>query len=132
MIAKQGQENIPAAEWVVAGIGVLLVAAIMIMLLIDATQADESPPAIAVSVDTTVALAQSHLVEITAKNESGQAAAAVRVEGVLADASGRAVERSESTVDYLPAHSKRQMGLYFSHKPGDYRLTVRAVSYQHP
>ena len=79
MIAKRTQENIPAAEWVVAGIGVLFVAVIMVMLLIDAMQADESPPAIAVTVDTTMALAQSHLVEITAKNESGQAAAAVRV-----------------------------------------------------
>ena len=49
MIAKRTQENIPAAEWVVAGIGVLFVAVIMVMLLIDAMQADESPPAIAVA-----------------------------------------------------------------------------------
>jgi uncharacterized protein (TIGR02588 family) len=131
MNKKQSQE-IPLSEWIVAGLGVVFVAAILFMLVRDAFNTDDAPPTIVVAVDSTIALPRSWLVEISATNESGRTAAAVVVEGVLADESGAEVERSETTIDYLPPHSKQAMGLYFSRDPRKHRLSVRAVSYQHP
>ena len=128
---KQAEE-IPVSEWIVAGLGAVFVLAILIMLVRDALHRDETPPTVAVAVDSTIVLRGSWLVEISATNESGRTAAAVVVEGVLLDEAGTAVERSETTIDYLPPHSAREMGLYFSRDPGKHRLSVRATSYQHP
>jgi uncharacterized protein (TIGR02588 family) len=55
----------------------------------------------------------------------------VQVEGELRADTG-VVERSESTVGFVPARSWRKGGLVFRAEPARYRLEVRVVGYDRP
>jgi uncharacterized protein (TIGR02588 family) len=64
-------------------------------------------------------------------NEGGTTAAGLTVEGELRDGT-ESVETSDSTIDYVPSHSERQGGLFFTLDPGEYEVQLRAKGYEMP
>lgn len=58
-------------------------------------------------------------------------AAPLAVEGKLTGENGR-VEMGETIIDYVPSHSYRQGGLFFSQDPRKYPLQLRAKGYAAP
>jgi uncharacterized protein (TIGR02588 family) len=127
----EAKRPIPVTEWIVAGLGAVLVAGTVGWLVWLATTRDETPPDVRVVVGQVVELRSGWLVTFRAVNAGGQAAAELLVEGELAGPDGP-VETSEATIDYLPPRSEREGGLFFSRDPRQHDVRLRAEGYVQP
>ena len=120
----------PWLEWLASGIGLLL--ALLVFGLIGRQAVDDAsqPPAIVVEVENVTSVPEGYRVEFRARNTGGSAGAQVEVEGRLSG--GGADETSHVVFDYVPAHSVRRGGLFFTQDPRLGRLSVRARGYSAP
>ncbi len=75
--------------------------------------------------------ASGFLVRITAVNEGGTTAEGVIVEAELRSGT-EPVERSRTTIDYLPPRSEKKAGLFFTRDPRQLDLQVRSLGYEEP
>lgn len=115
-----------------AAIGAAIVVATLGFMVYEAATAPPDPvPLIVVRVDTVVAYPSGYVVEFRAINAGDATAASVQVQGELRSDTG-VVERSESTVDFVPARSWRRGGLVFARDPRAHRMEVRAVGFGRP
>jgi uncharacterized protein (TIGR02588 family) len=124
-------DAIPMWEWVVALLGLVLVMGSIGFMTYQAMAGDDSPPFVTVGIDAVLPFESGYLVQIRAVNQGGSTAAQVRIEGSLMNGSGR-MEGSETVIDYVPAHSHRKGGLFFTHDPRQYTLQLRATGYAKP
>jgi uncharacterized protein (TIGR02588 family) len=125
-------ETISPWEWAVALVGVLVVLGAMGFLGYEAIVNKTGPPAVTVRADAVHATQGGYLVQIRASNQGGATAAKVLVQGVLTNASGDRAETSETLFDYVPAHSSRAGGLFFTQDPHQFQLQLRAQGYVEP
>jgi uncharacterized protein (TIGR02588 family) len=121
----------PAAEWMTAAAGALIVFATLGVLLYEATFGVHSLPALRVQVVTVSEAGDAFRVEVRVSNDGGATAADVMVQGELL-ANERVVDRAEATIDYVAGRSWEMAALLFSHDPAVSRLDVRAVGYRVP
>jgi len=128
---QQEKDAIPIWEWIVAGVGLVLVAGVIGFLLYEAFSGDRLPPDVKLSVDSVVQTRNGFLVRITAVNEGGMTAAGVIVEGELRSGT-ELLERSRTTIDYLAPRSEKRAGLFFSRDPRQFDLQVRPLGYEEP
>lgn len=121
----------PLLEWIASAIGLLLTLAVVGVIGRQAVMgaADEVPD-IEISVARVVPASTGFVVELIARNRGGGTAAAVEIEGSLG--AGDTVETSSATFDYVPGHSERKGGLFFSQDPRRHPLEVRALGYNKP
>ncbi|HKU53017.1 MAG TPA: hypothetical protein VJQ25_11150, partial [Nitrospira sp.] len=92
---------------------------------------DSSPPDVTVEIDRIVPAQNGFLVEFRLINEGGRTAAGLTVEGMLRNGT-EILETSNTTVEYLPSHSERAGGLFFTLDPRAYDLQLRATGYETP
>jgi uncharacterized protein (TIGR02588 family) len=92
---------------------------------------DDSPPDVLIRADAVLPVKTGYLVQIRALNQGGTTAAELRVEGTLRGEGG-SVETSETVIDYVPAHSHRKGGLFFTQDPRQFTLQLRAKGYAEP
>ena len=119
-------------EWIAAGVGLLLAAAMVGLIGWEAASGGgQQPPALMVEPQRAVRAGGGYVVEFVARNRSEATAAAVRIEGQLKQG-GEDVETSEATLAYVPGRSQREGGLVFARDPRLYRLELRATGYQVP
>lgn len=123
--------NPPAAQWFVAGLGVLLFIGCIAALAYEAFSADGRPPDVTVVADSTLRVSDGWLVRVTVHNAGGRTAANVSVEGSLLQ-DDSVVERSEFTLDHVPPRSSRTAGLNFTRDPAAYGLDLRATGFTDP
>ena len=129
---KPQEENaIPILEWIVATIGFVLVAGVISFLLYEAIGGNRLPPDVKLSVDSVVETRNGYLATITAVNEGGITAEGVDIEGEL-KRGPETIERSRTTIDYLPPRSEKKAGLFFTHDPRQLDLQVRSFGYEEP
>jgi uncharacterized protein (TIGR02588 family) len=129
---KQPEENaIPLWEWIVAAIGLVLVASVIGFLLYEAIAGSRLPPDVKLSVDSVVQIRNGFLAKITAVNEGGITAEGVDIEGELKRGT-ETIERSRTTIDYLPPRSEKKAGLFFTQDPRQLDLQVRSFGYEEP
>ena len=129
---KQQENNaIPIWEWIVAAIGFMLVAGVIGFLLYEALAGNRLPPDVKLSVDSVVQTRNGYLVKITAVNQGGTTAEGVDIEGELRRGT-EPVERSQTTIDYLPPRSEKRAGLFFTRDPRQFDLQVRPFGYEEP
>lgn len=121
----------PVWEWVVGGLGALLVLGAIVLLVYHALTRDQTPPDIRLIAERVLDLQHGHLVQFRAFNEGHTTAAQVTIEGELARSDGE-VEISEVVLDYLPPRSGREGGLLFESDPRAGKLSLRAKSYIEP
>jgi uncharacterized protein (TIGR02588 family) len=121
----------PLWEWVVALFGLALVLGSIGFMAYQAVAVDDSPPDVMVRTDAIRPLNHGYLVQIRAVNQGGSTAAGVTVEGLLMDERG-GVETSAVDIDYVPPHSSRKGGLFFTQDPRKYSLQLRAKGYAEP
>jgi uncharacterized protein (TIGR02588 family) len=117
--------------WAVAALGALLVAATVGFLAWTAATAGDAPPDIVVETQAAASQGAAWRVAFTAFNRGDRAAAKVRIVGELR-AAGRIVESRTAELDYLPARSHREGGLFFARDPAGFELAVRADGYAAP
>lgn len=118
-------------EWVVAGLGVLLTASLVLYLGFQALSGGETPPDVTLRQTAVEQVTEGWRIAFTADNRGGETAAHVRISGELME-NGRIVERRETLLDYLPGRSRRDGGLFFAADPGRYELRLRAEGYSEP
>jgi uncharacterized protein (TIGR02588 family) len=133
MAENRGWRNsdIPVSEWIFGLIGLLLVSGTMAFLVNKAVTGSDAPPEIEVRAKAIVPLESGYLVRIVAMNRGGETAADVRVQGELKDAS-KTLETREVTLQYVPANSEREGGLFFERDPRALELVLKAHGYVKP
>lgn len=121
----------PLWEWMLAGVGLLLVLACMGYLGFNALQGEPGPP------DPVVELVQvresggGFLAQVRVRNRSRATAEGLVVAGELREG-GQVVERTEVEFEFLPAESWREAGLFFRRDPRRGELRLVPVSYRKP
>lgn len=131
---KNGEKkasNIPNWSWLVAAVGLLLVAGTVGFFLYQAFTGDGSPAEIVIETDEVVRNTGGYLVPIRVINHGDEVAAGLLVEGALMDGETE-VETSSVTFDYVPVGSVRRGGLIFREDPRGYELEVQARGYALP
>ena len=126
---KNEKKETPALEWITAGIGLILVVGAIGFMLFDAFYSKDLPPDLIVAKEKTEQVKTGYLVTFKVKNNGDQTASTVVVEGSL---NGESDETAQVTLDYVPPHSEREGGLYFSTKPDDSKLKLEAKGYEKP
>jgi uncharacterized protein (TIGR02588 family) len=124
-------EGIPTLEWVIGGIGFLIVAGVLGFFLYAAISDQQPLPDVKFSVDEVVQVRSGYLVRITASNEGGLTAEGVIVEGELRRGA-ESIEQSRTVIEYLPSRSKKRIGLFFSQDPERFELKIRSHGYEEP
>jgi uncharacterized protein (TIGR02588 family) len=118
-------------EWLASAIGLLLVLGVFGVIGWQAVNGATTPPAITVTVESMASVDGGFRVLFRAHNSAGEAAAQVEVEGKLS-AAGTDTETSRVVLDYIPGHSERQGGLFFTRDPRSGVLAVRATGFAEP
>lgn len=121
----------PLLEWIVGGLGAVLVAGAIVFLVYHSLVRDQTPPDIRLVAERVLDLPNGYLVKFRAFNNGRSAAAELAIEGELAGPDGK-TEVSEAVLDYLPPRSSREGGLYFSQDPRAGHLKLRAKGYVKP
>lgn len=117
-------------EWLVGGIGLVLLVALVVFLAREAATT-ATPPDLVARVDSVSRLSSGWLAHVVVRNRGRETAVSVTVEATLAFPAGDTL-RSETTLDYVPGKSERSGGLLFDRDPAAGTLTVRATGYQEP
>lgn len=125
------EEAPPFWEWVVAGIGLLLLLASLAYLGYHALQGPQSPPAPRIELLGVHAQEGRFLVRVRVRNAGGQTAAGLKLSGELRQGT-ETLEQSEAELDYLPGGSSREAGLFFTRDPRGVQLELSAQGYQKP
>jgi uncharacterized protein (TIGR02588 family) len=120
----------PWLEWLASGVGLLLALIVFGLIGWQATNDASEPPAIAVERGNVTSVPGGFRVEFRARNTGGSAGAQVEIEGILSG--GGADEISRVVFDYVPGHSMRQGGLFFTRDPRTGHLSLRARGYSAP
>lgn len=118
-------------EWVAAGVGALLVGAVVAFLAYEAATFEGTPPDIRVTVDSVSRSSGGYLVHLRAHNRGGTTAASVGIEAELRTAAGAAETRGVD-IDYIPAASVRHAAVLFGEDPRAGALGVRATGFDLP
>lgn len=132
--AGKGKEKItdaPLWMWGIALLGSALVLGSIVFALYEAAAGDSSPPDVTVQAVSIHPTRNGFLVEFRAVNEGGSTAEGLTVEGELRDGT-ESVETSHTTIEYVPSHSEREGGLFFTSDPRRYELQLRAKGYEKP
>ena len=122
---------IPLLEWIVGGLGAVMVGGAIAFLVYHALTRDRTPPDLSVVAESVFVLRDRYLVEFRAFNQGGSAAAELTIEGEVAGADG-SNEVSKAVLDYVPGRSGREGELWFSGDPQGRQLTLRAKGYADP
>jgi uncharacterized protein (TIGR02588 family) len=125
------EQATPLLEWIVGGLGAVLVAGAIAFLVWHSLARDRTPPDVRLVAERVLDLRNGYLVQFRAFNEGGSAAAEVTIEGELTGPDGE-VETSEAVLDYLPPRSDREGGLLFAKNPRAGELRLRATGYARP
>ncbi len=99
--------------------------------LIQAVTGDASPPDIAVRIEAVNETSNGFLVKFSAVNQGGSTAEGVIVQGSLKGGTESA-ESSQTSIDFLPSHSERKGGLFFTRDPRQFDLQIRVFGYEEP
>ena len=127
---KQVEKN--WLEWVVFGVGLVLVVSTLAYLVYDGTTAADTPPDVEVRLGEPRPGGEGFLVPVTLFNRGGQTAEGVSVEVVLEAGGSSEPERGEFTVAFLPRGGTREGWVAFRSDPRAGRLTARAPGYEQP
>jgi uncharacterized protein (TIGR02588 family) len=131
---KNNQEKLndaPPWMWGLGLLGLLFVLGSIGYMLYEALAGDSSPPDVSVKIQSVLPTQNGFRVEFRVVNAGGRAAKGLNVAGELR-AGDDVVETSETTIDYVPSHSERQGGLFFTLDPQLYDLQLRAEGYETP
>jgi uncharacterized protein (TIGR02588 family) len=121
----------PLLEWVLGGIGVVLLVACVAFLVYEGLNGEESPGAISAEVKEISAANGMHIVTFELHNAGSQTLSNVHLTARISQGD-REIERAQTIVDYLPGHSRQEGGFYFKHDPRSYTLEIVPEGYQKP
>lgn len=116
-------------EWIVGGLGVLILLGVCAALGWDVLQGDDQPPAFAIAVIGEEQVTGGHLVRFRVENVGGRSAEQVSVSGRLA---GQQPETASVVLDFLASGEAREGGFLFQTAPAEGELILRVESFAEP
>lgn len=124
---KQSSETSrqPVAEWITAGVGLLLVLGALGVVIASAL-APRTPPSLEVEVVSVLPAPSGHKVEVEVSNTGSDTAAAVEIEGRLG------AETARATVDYVPGRGQARTTLVFAADPRQGVLALSVKGWSEP
>ncbi|MCZ2857311.1 hypothetical protein [Blastococcus sp. VKM Ac-2987] len=127
----QGQRaaTTSAAEYVLGGLGGLLVLLLVAFLGYEAVAVREGGPDLAVEITAVEPAGAGYEVWLRVRNDGGTTAETVQLGGRLTRG-GRLVEQASATVAYVPPESVRDAVLVFASDPRDGVLAVGPEGYR--
>lgn len=129
--SKKRGSGIDAVEWVIAFLGMALLASALGFILYRAIAQESKPASLLVSVESVERSEQGYRVDFSVRNTGTQTAASVIIEGELSK-NGQSIEKSSATLAYAPAESTRRGGIYFTHDPASHEMKLRAAGFEKP
>jgi uncharacterized protein (TIGR02588 family) len=124
-------EGTSLVEWLAAGVGAALFAAMIGYMIVVGLKETEGVPSVRISAETPVRQGDTFLVSFDARNEGNQTASGLVVRATLSQGETE-IETSEVTIDYLPTGSTRSGGFFFRHDPQAYSLKLAPAGYVDP
>ncbi|HEY5883804.1 MAG TPA: hypothetical protein VIT88_03915 [Pyrinomonadaceae bacterium] len=124
-------KDAPMWMWAIAFFGLALVVSSIAFMVYEAAAGDSSHADITVQVDTTLPTSNGYLVKFRAVNQGGSTVEGLTVEGVLRNGPD-VIETSDTVLEWVPAHSEREGGLFFTSDPRQLQLQLRAKGYENP
>ena len=121
----------PIWMWAIAVFGLALVLGSIGFMVYKAATSDGSPADITVQVDSTLQTRNGYLVKFRAVNTGGSTVEGLTIEGTLRNGS-ETVETSDTVLEWVPAHSEREGGLFFTSDPRQHQLQLRAKGFENP
>lgn len=128
---RKNEADTPFIEWLIGGIGLMLLLACLAFLVYEGVTNGEKPGPITASVVDVIDTGERHVVMFKIENGGSQTLSNLHVAARLLDGE-REVESARTTIDYLPGGSSQQGGFYFEHDPRTLRVEIRAEGYQKP
>jgi uncharacterized protein (TIGR02588 family) len=123
--------DIPLSEWIAAIIGAALVVASIGVLVYTAVTTADAPARLSLRVVSIENAGEEFLVQIEIANNGGSTAADAHIEAELRQQE-EVVQRSETTVDFVPPNSTRRAAVLFSQDPRARTLKLRTLGYRDP
>ena len=132
-MTKRRDDGAGAARWIVTGISVAVVAALVALLIyFEIAARYERPPDLRIERAGEIRVSgAAWYVPFELRNEGGQAAEHIEVEGVLT-VRGEPTRRAPQRFDYLPGHDRARGELVFDVDPARGTLELRVLSLQRP
>lgn len=121
----------PLLEWIAAGVGLILILAVLGVIGAEVLPGGRSEPSFEVRALAVQPVDGGYRVRIAVHNRGDKPAGEVVVAGVLAGPDNER-ETAEATFDFVADHSRREGGLFFRSDPGRGALDLRATSYVDP
>lgn len=118
-------------EFLAATLGLILVLGSIGFMVYEGIWGDSSPPSVRIQVESIDGIESGFLVKFRATNSGGSTAEALTVEGEVSDGK-QTLEASTLTLDFLPSHSVRRGGLFFTRDPRQFQLKLRPLGYKEP
>lgn len=116
-------------EWIIGGIGLLLVLSVIGYLVWHGLRGEHRPPKVVLKIDDIEPAGSSFLVRVRAINEGGETVKSLMVEGCI-KSSAAEPESSTMTFENVPADSERIGGLFFTNDPRGREIKLRAHGYE--
>jgi uncharacterized protein (TIGR02588 family) len=107
-------ERTPVAEWIAAGLGLLLTATVVGHALWEGLAVPDTPPELEVRAAAPAAVPGGWRVDVTVRNRGHRTAAAVEVAGAVV---GGRREQARMVIDYVPAQGEATGALMFRSDP---------------
>ena len=115
-------------EWIVFGLSLGLIAAIVGLLGYEQMTSHNTPPQVSVAMGEVVAGPNGFSVELVVENSGDRTAEAVQVAAWLEGSS----DRTEVVVQYVPYRSKRRAWVILPSDPRRGRLITRVLGFEEP
>jgi uncharacterized protein (TIGR02588 family) len=131
MTSKQNQQPTPFLERLLGGVGVVLLAACVAFLVYEGMNGDERPGSVSATVTDIAPAGDMYVVTFQLDNAGSQTLSNVSVTARLGDGN-RDLETAQTTIDFLPGHSRQTGGFYFKNDPRKHELEIRPEGYQEP
>ena len=128
---KSAPAKTPVAEWIAAGLGLVLTLAVLGYSIWESVAQDGGPPVLSVTAEAAVATPGGFVAPIAVRNTGDATAAAVEVRGEL-QLPGGDVETAHATLAYVPAGGEARAGLVFRTDPRQGRLSLAVEGYEEP
>ena len=128
---REGEAQVPLAEWVAAACGaVVMLATLACLGWLAFTERDGRVDPL-VHVVAIERQGERHHVRLRVDNQGGAAAAGLRVQAQLLRGES-VLEEAEVEFDHVPAHAHRTAGLFFRNDPRQAKLELAVTSYRQP
>lgn len=121
----------PFLEWVFAVIGLILVVGVVGFLIYEISTDQEKAANLNVKIEEIISNDKGFLVKFAIENTGDETAADVTVEGEVKKGT-ESLEKSDVTVDYVPSHSEKKGGMFFTEDPRNKDFIIRAKGYNEP